>query len=126
MGHVYRHWIIDVAFKLFRDAKALSRESAFVRGEMVAECSLGRLYLDWKERERALVHFERCLALAERCAGVWWQRNVLHEAVKCMESLGHTARACAGRLRLDRLDTELLEDLWGSPQRRDPGLEVAR
>ena len=120
MGHVYRHWMIEVAFKFFRDARRLSRESAFVQGEMVAESSLGQLYLDWKDAEAALPHFERCLVIAGECAGVWWQRDVLVEVIGCLESLGLNERARVERERLTRLDAELLADLWGAPKERAP------
>jgi tetratricopeptide (TPR) repeat protein len=123
MGHVYRHWMIDVAFKFFRDARRLSRESGFVHGEMVAESSLGQLYIDWKDPERALPHFERCLVLAGECAGIWWQRDVLVEVITCLESLGRTDRARAERGRLALLDAELLDDLWGGSGAHDAGAQ---
>jgi hypothetical protein len=126
MGHVYRRWIIDVAFRFFRDARDLSREAGFLPGEMVAECSLGQLYLDWKEHERALVRFERCLRLSRTCAGLWWQRNVLAEVVACLHALGRTERTRALLERLARMDVELQEDLWGRPEGRSPGLAVTR
>jgi hypothetical protein len=126
MGHVYRLWIIDVAFRLFRDARDLSRESGFVPGEMVAECSIGQLYIDWEERERALVHLERCLSLSRRCAGLWWQRDVLAEVVQCQVSLGQMERARVQRKRLAQMDAELQEDLWDRPEGRNSGLAVAQ
>ena len=126
MGRVYRHWMIEVAFKLFRDARDLSRATGFVRGEMVAESSIGELYLDWKEPARAIVHFERCLLLAEVCGGLWWQRDVLVAVVLCLESLGHWDRSRLLRKRLDHLDGELLAELWGEPEGRTPDQAVMR
>jgi len=126
MGKVYRHWMIEVAFKFFRDARELSRTTGFVRGEMVAESSIGELYLDWKEPARAIAHLERCLFLAEECAGLWWQRDVLVAVVQCLESLGHWDRSRLLRKRLDHMDGEILAELWGEPEGRDPGLAVMR
>lgn len=119
MGHVYRHWLIDVAFRFFREARDIAREEDLVRSEMVAECSIARLYLDWKERERALVHLERGLALAKTCSGRWWQRSVLAEVVDVLESLGHVERAKRRRRMLERLDAELAEELWGRDREPD-------
>ncbi len=126
MGKISRHWMIEVAFKFFRDARDLSHATGFVRGEMVAESSIGELYLDWKEPARAIVHFERCLLLAEECGGQWWQRDVLVAVVKCLESLGHWNRSRLLRSRLDRLDGELLAELWGEPEGRAPDQAVMR
>lgn len=116
MGHIYRRWMIEVAFKLFRDARELARRTDFARGEMVAEASLGLLYLDWNAPERALPHFERCLELAESCAGAWWRRDVLVEVVGCLTSLGRTEAARESRERIERLDAEILRDLWGGDE----------
>jgi hypothetical protein len=117
MGHVYRQWMIEVAFRFFRDARQLACEADFMRGEMVAECSLGRLYLDWGEPERALGSFERGLALARACAGRWWQRNVLEQVVGCLEALGRTTGARVRRRRLEQMDVELAAELWGGGDR---------
>ncbi len=126
MGKVYQHWMIDVAFKFFRDARDLSRDAAFIRGEMVAESAIAELYLLWKEPARALIHFEQSLVLAEECAGLWWQRDVLVEVVSCLRTLGHTARAEDLSNRLDHLDAEIMAELWGEPEGRGHGLSVAR
>jgi tetratricopeptide (TPR) repeat protein len=120
MGHVYRRWMIEVAFKFFRDARDLSRRSGFRRGEMVADASLGLLYRDWNAPEKALPRFERCLGLAEECAGAWWRRDVLVEIVECLVALGETERATAERRRIDRLDAEILADLWSERGADEP------
>lgn len=126
MGKVYRNWMIDVAFKFFRDARDLCRSTAFERGEMVAESAIGELYLQWNEPARAIVNFRRSLTLAEECAGQWCQRDVLVQVVTCLESLGQFDEAVVLRRKLDRVDRELMAELWGEPEGRDRGLAVAR
>jgi hypothetical protein len=118
IGKVYENWMYDVAFKFFREALETSRDDDFPAGEMVALEAIARLYLTWREPERALPRLERCLALARRCAGPSCQRDVLRELMSCHAACGNRGRwrELAGELSL--LD-EIVNACGEPPGRRE-------
>jgi hypothetical protein len=93
---------------------------------MVAESAIGEIYFQRNEPQRAIEYFRRCLVLAGACAGLWCRRDVLAQVIRCTEDLGRGEAARRLRTRLDRIDREILAQLWGEPEGHDRGLVVSR
>jgi hypothetical protein len=112
MGKVYENWMYDVAFKFFREALEKARKVDFGPGEMVALDALGRLYRTWREPDRALPCFERCLDLARRFAGPSCQREVVLVLIECHEACGNDRERCALAKELRLLDEVVGSSDW--------------
>lgn len=107
MGHVYRHWMWDVAKKFYGEGMNAARSCGYTMAELVACCSMGELFQAWGEPQRAMGQFERSLelALAEGDAAI--QHLVLLEMAACCKAKGERAREEALLRRAEAILEEL-------------------
>ena len=64
MGYVYRHWIREIALKLFKDGLKAARSCGYKSAEMAACNGIGELYYAEGQPETALEYYKQSLQVS--------------------------------------------------------------